>query len=341
MKTTFSPGSVVFLVLVLMCAAANAIHSNTLLLLAGIFFAPVLWNFFAPRNVLKRIITVKHLPETGFVGEEIPCEIELITTARVRFSCTAVNPFPEIPAAFRLEKVQEFTPKKGETHRALSYTLEFSRRGVYDLSGIQFSCNYPFGLFTFAQSRKASGETSLVIFPARVETTAFWEQLEFPPRPEGFRTSDGDFAGIRTWTEGDTLRKIHWRASARHGQMMVQKTEAPQPLSVFLIADFTDTDSRNAERNVSLAASLVHDLYARLAPCALGAEVYIRLKILAQDLELTLATDTTEDFYRTALTALAQVRMRDATLPEVDFSAEIKAFQEDFPAPNVLWIRNS
>lgn len=341
MKTTFSPGSIVFLVLILMCASANTIHSNMLLLLAGIFFAPVLWNFVAPQCILRRILTVKHIPETGFAGEEIPSEIELVSASNARFSCVAVHPFPGIPAAFHLEKVQEFTPQKGETHRILSYSLEFSHRGIYDLSEIQFSCNYPFGLFNFARTRKSAGETTLTIFPALTDTTAFWEQLEFPPQKEGLRTSVGDFAGLRVWTEGDSLRKIHWRASARHGQMMVQKMDAPQPLSVFLIADFTDTDTRNFERNVSLTASLIHDLCENLAPFALGAAVSIRLKIAAQNLEKTFSTDETDDFYRTALTTLSTVQMRDATLPDLDFSSEIEAFRQEFPAPNVLWIRKS
>lgn len=337
MKTAFSPGSILFLLLVLMCAAANATHSNPLLLLAGIFCLPLLGNFVIPWFHLRKIDVWKSVPTAAFAQEEIPCEIELISHARCGLSCTAVHPFPKVRTLFRLERVQEFAPQKRETHRVLSYSLKFHSRGIYDVSRLQISSSYPFGFFTWVKTFQTD-VPPVTIFPARVETRDFWNQLEFPASPSGLRTAEGDFAGLRLWTEGDSLRKIHWRASARHGQLLVSKTDVPQPLSVFLIADLTDSDSRNAERRISQTASLVYEMCRNLTPFTLGASAAIWLKIVEKNQILLLKSGETDDFCQQALTILAQVQRRDPTLPRVDSSADVCAFQNEFPAPNVLWI---
>lgn len=337
MKTTFSPGSVILLILILMCVAANAIHSNPLLFLSGLFFAPLIWNFLAPFLILRRLKIGKRFPECAFAKEEIPCEVEVISRSRSRFSCVSVLPFGQIPAFFRLEKVHEFQPKAGESRRVMNYSLEFFARGSFSLRETYVSCSYPFGFFTWSKS--FSAETSpILIFPERVETDTFWSQLERPLNSERSWQMDGDFSGLRVWMPSDSPRQIHWRASARHRQFLAAKVDSPQPISVFLIADFSDTDSRNAEKNIALTASLVQDVCQDFAPAALGAPVTLWLKIIGQDQIEVLKSEECEDFCLAALTKLALVKCRDTSLPEVDSSREIEEFCERFPMPNVFWI---
>ncbi len=341
MKTVFSPGSVLFLLLIILCAVGNTVHSNPLLFLVGIFFAVLLWNFVAAWRQVRKITFVRDVPKTGFAREEIPCEIELVSRSRHGFSCTAILPFFRVPVLFRLEKVQEFTPRKRETHRVLAYTLEFQRRGKYDLSALQISSGYPFGLFMWARTLRPTGEgrQEITIFPPRRDTSGVWSQLNRPAHAKSAQqTADGDFSGLRLWQEGDALRKIHWRASARHGQLLTARTDMPQPLSVFLIADFTDTDSRRAEEKIALASSLVYDLCHHYAPFTLGAPVTLWVKIIARDVVETLKSEEIDDFCTAVLTLLAQIQRRDPTLPKIDSTQEIATFREFCPGGNLLWV---
>lgn len=327
-----------------MCAAANAVHSNPLLLLAGISFAVLFWNFIAAWRQVRKITFIRGIPKTGFAREEIPCEIELVSRSRHGFSCTAILPFFRVPVLFKLEKVQEFTPKKRETHRVLTYMLEFQRRGKYNLSALQISSSYPFGLSTWARTLYPLGEgpQEITIFPLRCDTSEFWSQLERPPHAESTRIiADGDFSGLRLWQEGDALRKIHWRASARHGQLLTTRTDMSQPLSVFLIADFTDSDSRRTEKNIALAGSLVYDLCHHYAPFTFGAPVTLWVKIIAQEVTEILKSEETDDFCTTVLARFAQIQRRDPTLPPVDTTQEITTFRELYPSGSILWIQEN
>lgn len=337
MKIRFFPGSVFFLLLLLTCAAANSIHSNPLLLLAGILFGPLLWNFLIPFPILRRMEVKRNLPECVFAREDFPCEIELVSHSRSGFSCTSIHPFPDIPLLFHLEKVQEFTPRKNETHRLLNYTLEIRSRGIFEPKNVQISCSYPFGLFSWSRTFQTSS-VSLTVFPERIDTKAFWEQAVMPNAAEGIRSIDGDFAGLRLWTEGEPLRRIHWRASARHGQLLAAKQDGPQPLSVFLIADLTDPNRRNAEKSISLTASLIWDLCRDLAPFTFGAETAIWLMLVDGEKNELLKSEETEDFCRLALEKLARFQPREGNLPKTDPSSEIEEFRQTHPSPNILWI---
>lgn len=43
--------------------------------------------------------------------------------------------------------------------------------------------------------------------------------------------------GVRDYLPGDRLRQVHWRATARHGELVVKETEAPQAPVLHLVLD--------------------------------------------------------------------------------------------------------
>lgn len=50
--------------------------------------------------------------------------------------------------------------------------------------------------------------------------------------------ADGDLVrGVREYLPGDRLRQIHWRASARHGELVVKESEEPQAPVLHLVLD--------------------------------------------------------------------------------------------------------
>ena len=135
------------------------------------------------------------------------------------------------------------------------------RRGRYRLGPIELRSGDPFGLFS--ERRRLDLIHELMVYPALVA---------LPPRERtggelsgASRIAPGRTAGspvirsLRQYAVGDPMNHIAWRASARHGSLLVKELE-PDPVSdewVLLdLADTTDTSSRRAtEYAVSLAAS--------------------------------------------------------------------------------------
>lgn len=135
------------------------------------------------------------------------------------------------------------------------------RRGRYRLGPVELRSGDPFGLFT--EHRRLDLTHELLVYPALVP---------LPPRAPGggdlsgaSRIAPGRSAGspvirsLRQYAVGDPMNQIAWRASARHGSLLVKELE-PDPLSdEWILLDLApvDGDARRkvTEYAVSLAAS--------------------------------------------------------------------------------------
>lgn len=96
----------------------------------------------------------------------------------------------------------------------------FPRRGLYRYAGVDVGTRFPFGFFEKRLPLREAYE--VLVYPAirmddadeRTETVL---EGEVAQSQEG-RT--GDFFGLREYREGDDLRDVHWKVSARRGVMV-------------------------------------------------------------------------------------------------------------------------
>jgi uncharacterized protein (DUF58 family) len=152
--------------------------------------------------------------------------------------------------------------------REVSYRVRSDLRGRYPLGPLQLRLTDPFGLCELTRSFAAYD--TLTVIP-RVEP--------LPPVRLGGESSYGDgrqrslaLAGEddvipRGYRYGDDLRRVHWRSTARHGELMVRREEQPQRARCTVLLDTRAVAFRGAgpdsafEWAVSGAASvLVHML---------------------------------------------------------------------------------
>lgn len=111
-----------------------------------------------------------------------------------------------------------------------------TRRGEVPLHQARFSTGYPFGLVEVTREwsgRHLKTSASLaIIWPASAQVD--WSLLgganaqahrarEWAMSRAGGESGDGEFAGVRAYRRGDTLRSIHWRQTARHGRLIVRE----------------------------------------------------------------------------------------------------------------------
>lgn len=111
--------------------------------------------------------------------------------------------------------------------RAVGYDLFPPRRGLYPIGPFVVEYEDPFGM---VNSVVAVGEADrLVVVPDVVELPAGG-----PALADGEGTAilvqrrvagNDDDLTTREYRPGDALRRVHWRASARHGELMVRQEE--------------------------------------------------------------------------------------------------------------------
>ncbi|MFF9212734.1 MULTISPECIES: DUF58 domain-containing protein [unclassified Streptomyces] len=114
--------------------------------------------------------------------------------------------------------------------REVSYRVRSDLRGRYPLGPLQLRLSDPFGMCEL--TRSFSSYDTLTVIP-RVEALP-------PVRLTGEATGYGDgrqrslaLAGEddvipRGYRYGDDLRRVHWRSTARYGELMVRREEQPQ-----------------------------------------------------------------------------------------------------------------
>ncbi len=109
----------------------------------------------------------------------------------------------------------------------LRYTLRPPARGVYPIGPLEVEYSDPFGLVRGKAS--LGGIQQLSVVPAVVPFGASGPSIlagDGSARLVQRRTSGSDDDLMtREYRNGDALRRVHWRASARHGELMVRQEE--------------------------------------------------------------------------------------------------------------------
>ncbi|MEU7554588.1 DUF58 domain-containing protein [Streptomyces sp. NPDC044571] len=149
--------------------------------------------------------------------------------------------------------------------REVSYRVRSDLRGRYPLGPLQLRLTDPFGLVEL--TRSFSTYDTLTVVPRTEALPAVRLTGETSGYGDGSRRSlalAGDDDVIpRTYRRGDDLRRVHWRSTARYGELMVRREEQPQRSKATVLLDTRGTAFEGAgpdsafEWAVSGAASCV------------------------------------------------------------------------------------
>jgi uncharacterized protein (DUF58 family) len=149
----------------------------------------------------------------------------------------------------------KFEPLGREAWR---YTLTFPRRGRHVLPGLRLLTRFPFGLF--AKASRALLPQPLLVFPALHPLAPDEIPAALDPgwRDRNRRGHGASLRNLRPYRPGDDPRLLHWRTSARTGELMVKELEDEErPLVTLIVEDPAPGTSPDfIEANVSYAASL-------------------------------------------------------------------------------------
>lgn len=131
-------------------------------------------------------------------------------------------------------------------------------RGVYRIQGLALESVHPFGLLRGI--RKFAAPKELIVYPTpgdllegRSASDALDELLGRADPSAG----DLQPSGLRDHREGDDVRGIHWRASARRGSLVVREWEGGRGQGLEILLD-RRASAEDLEEALSTISALVH-----------------------------------------------------------------------------------
>lgn len=152
----------------------------------------------------------------------------------------------------------------------VQYPLAPRMRGVHTLGPLVVWISDPFGLAQYR--RELGGQSRLVVTPRVVALTGTPSGDGRAGGAEGagrLRSGTGtDAVVVRAYQQGDDLRKVHWRSTARRDELMVRVEERPWHGGSSVLLDHRGSAHRGSgpdsslEYAVSLAASVCLQLRA-------------------------------------------------------------------------------
>lgn len=155
----------------------------------------------------------------------------------------------------------------GATSRA-AYRLPTAQRGLLEIGPLDVLLGDPFGL---TEVRLRGAEiTELTVLPhidqvSPVPHTRADDPHAGADHPNALGRSGEDFYALRRYVVGDDLRRVHWRATARHDDLMVRQDELPWQGRATILVDVrrATTTPESLELTVSAAASIAHACWRR------------------------------------------------------------------------------
>ena len=228
---------VVIVLLALSIAAGAATGAQLYYRLAYLwaFILAVSWltSFLSLRGTVFRR-TVRSL--RAQVGEVFEERFEIQNTGRMPRLWMEVQDESHLPGA---GTPQVFTMIGGHEGRSFTSRTRLQERGVFRLGPTVLTSGDIFGLFPAARTIPAEDE--LLIYPKLYDVQSFPNPPGLLPGGEALRRRTpqitSNAAGVREYTPGDPLNRIHWASTARRNRLIVKEFELDPLAEVWLYLD--------------------------------------------------------------------------------------------------------
>lgn len=197
-----------------------------------IFLAGVIAPLWCGRGVDCR----REILEPPYAGE--PFDYTLVITSRRRSVARLVRILDPLGGPKSKGTLIARIPPKGTIR--LPRVGAPLRRGAHPMPPLEWRSGFPFGLAECGARLRAGGE--LLVYPARgllARPAASPGRLVAAragiPNITGFFTED--FRSLREYHPGDSLRRVHWRASAHRGELHVREFEREHFAPTLILLD--------------------------------------------------------------------------------------------------------
>lgn len=329
------------LILLFILVGAVLRDISLLVVLAGVMLGLLFIQWRVGMRSVWGLELKREVPPTAVSGTSIDVCVTIFNRRRalgswlltVEDQIEQIAPVRKIGDQRALTVIDDVAPGH---HRQGTYQVVFHQRGHYRVGPTSLSTRYPLNLGT--TTRIFPSSNPLIVHPRLGVLTNRCHNL-FRVEQQGLSRAiaragvhEGEFFGLRQWHNGDSQRWIHWRTTARLGELSVRQFEQQQRMQSVVLLDLhgrteserTLAESTSIEKAISFMATLAVELVGRgrhkLSVAIAGREVMelpnVQSRILVNDLldHLASAASTTQQVLPEALERLQASLVRNPQL---------------------------
>ena len=239
------------ILLLFIITLAGALYSGKSLWwsFAGALFAliivAVLWAWLGV-NWLR--IRRRTLARVAQVGQTLNEEFVLSNLSPIPKLWVEVRDYSNLPGHYA-SRVVGWTG--GNQWRGWKVSTYCTRRGRYALGPLRVRSGDPLGVYQM--DRPISKISSILVYPATWEFNDFPLPAGYLPGGESLRRRTHfvttNAAGVRDYTNGDVINRIHWPLSVKRQRLTVKEFELDPMSEIWLMLDL----DRNAQSRIGFA----------------------------------------------------------------------------------------
>ncbi|MCD8567854.1 MAG: DUF58 domain-containing protein [Geovibrio sp.] len=238
--------------------AVNTANNLVYIIVALMLGFMAVSGFFGVAD-MNRLRVEVGLPDEIYAGRVCPVSVRLVNERRF------------LPAFLIRVHVQDreiffpFTDTGGQSVKFAE--IIFPARGRHILSGMYVSTVFPFNFFT--RYKDLTDSADVVVFPSLLPCISAYSGAKSGGQGENATDKKGfesELMSIRSYTAGDSMRMIHWKATARTGNLKVKEMTSLGAEPVIIEPEKLNGGT---EQRLSCAAWLISSLMEKGAPVGL------------------------------------------------------------------------
>ena len=228
----------VFWALLILSLAAVLLRMDWVYYLIYVVGGVWLFSHWWIRRSLSMLTVNRAVEQRAFPGETLTAKIQIHNNSRLPLPWLHVQ--ERVPFSLRdSASYRSVLSVPGQSDIECEFPYHCTKRGYYEVGPLSLQTGDLFGFLGTEWQENAT--QSVIVYPQVVRL----EQLGLPSRsPFGGRSSKqrlfedpARLAGVREYAPGDSMRGIHWKASARQGNLQVKKLQPAIDLNVVLVLD--------------------------------------------------------------------------------------------------------
>lgn len=213
---------------------------------------PLVTSFFVGRSRYRLALVRTVHPQVVPAGQ--PAQVRLTITNEGRTPSGALLLEDQVPYVLGSRPRFVLSGISRGWRRDVSYQVRSDVRGQFQIGPMSVRVSDPFGLVELGRAFRTT--VPLTVTPRTVPLPTIplgggWTGSG-DNRPRAFATGSAEDVTVREYRLGDDLRRVHWRSSARTGELMVRREEQPWQSRATV---FVDNRSRS-HRGHGIASSL-------------------------------------------------------------------------------------
>ena len=329
-------GVYLFGIFIALCIAAMMRQINLLLFIAGLLLGPLILSWFMAKIKKGWFRVQRRMPVTIHAESEFVLSLDLTNVSRGTLFALAARQVIsgnrqeargsslKNPTAYCLLPTASYFFSRLKPNEKLTqeFVCQIDRPGEYRLEPVELISRFPLGLF---ECRVRVGRAATFwVYPALLDelpedlvqlTAQSWDGVSRETNHSSRNV--GDFHSVSAYRPGEDVRLIHWRSSARLGDLVIRQFQPPLGAWLGIVVDMTPPDGweeneahdlpEQIRHNIKLAATVVYRLCSKTAEYS-GRETQIVLA-LTSDPDNIVSGRADSNFFHQAMQTLASAQL--------------------------------